>query len=256
MEITANYNDKEQFFIDKLAEGIGTIAAAFYPKDVIVRLSDFKTNEYSNLIGGKQFEPKEENPMIGWRGASRYYMKGYSDGFRLECLAFKKVRNEFGLTNVKIMVPFCRTVDEGKKVIAEMEKNGLKQGENKLEIYVMCEIPANVILGDEFSAIFDGFSIGTNDLTQLTLGLDRDSEIVSSIYNERNEAVKSLVRQIVEKAKRNHRKIGICGDAPSTFEEFAEFLVSCGIDSMSLTPDAVVKTILIVAKKESQLGRQ
>ncbi len=253
-KLTYMYKDKKQYFIDRLAEGISTIAAAFYPKDVIVRLSDFKSNEYANLIGGKEFEPHEDNPMIGWRGASRYY-SDYAPGFKLECEAFKKARNEFGLKNIKIMVPFCRTIEEGKKVIAEMEKNGLRQGENGLEIYVMCEIPSNVILGDEFAKIFDGFSIGTNDLTQLTLGLDRDSELVSNIYDERNPAVKYLVSEIIKKAKRNNRKIGICGDAPSTFEEFAEFLVGEGIDSISLSPDAVLKTIEVVAKKENLLKK-
>ncbi|RJQ18225.1 phosphoenolpyruvate synthase [Candidatus Woesearchaeota archaeon] len=252
-KLTVGYKNKSQFFVDKLAEGIAVIGAAFYPKDVIVRLSDFKTNEYANLIGGKQFEPKEDNPMIGWRGASRYY-SDYKDAFALECKAFKKVREEIGLTNVKIMVPFCRTVDEGKKVIAEMEKNGLKRGVKGLEVYVMCEIPSNVILADEFSKIFDGFSIGSNDLTQLTLGLDRDSELVSSIYDERNPAVKELIRQVVKKAKANGRKIGICGDAPSTFPEFAEFLVETGIDSMSLTPDVILKTTLLVGEKEKKLG--
>ena len=192
-ELTYGYEDKKQYFIDRLAEGIGMIAAAFYPKDVIVRTSDFKTNEYANLIGGKEYEPEEDNPMIGWRGASRYYKEGYREGFVLECQAFKKVREEFGLKNVKIMIPFCRTVDEGKKVLHIMEQNGLKRGKDELQVYVMCEIPSNVILVDEFSKIFDGFSIGSNDLTQLVLGLDRDSEIVSDIYDERNDAVKRFI---------------------------------------------------------------
>ncbi|RLE42084.1 phosphoenolpyruvate synthase [Candidatus Woesearchaeota archaeon] len=254
-EITRGYADKKQFFIDKLAEGIAMIAAAFYPKDVIVRLSDFKSNEYANLIGGELFEPEEENPMIGWRGASRYYSEKYAPAFGLECMAFKKVREEFGLKNVKIMVPFCRTVEEGKRVLAEMEKYGLKRGKDELEVYVMCEIPSNVILAEEFCKIFDGFSIGTNDLTQLTLGLDRDSELVSSIYDERNEAVKRLVAQVIRVAKKNGRKIGICGDAPSTFPEFTEFLVGEGIDSVSVTSDAVLKTILTVAEKEKLLNK-
>jgi len=249
-----NYkNYKEQFFIDKLAEGIGTLAAAFYPNDVIVRLSDLKSNEYANLIGGKDFEPKEENPMLGWRGASRYYSEKYKEAFALECRALKKARETMGLTNIKIMVPFCRTVEEGKKVINEMAKHGLKRGENNLELYVMCEIPSNVILADEFAKIFDGFSIGTNDLTQLTLGLDRDSELVSDIYDENNEAVKRLVAQVIKTAKKHRKKIGICGDAPSSSLEFARFLVKCGIDSMSLTPDAILKTMLIVAKEEKRL---
>ncbi|MDP2925107.1 MAG: phosphoenolpyruvate synthase [Nanoarchaeota archaeon] len=254
-ELTHGYEDKTQYFIDKLAEGIGMIAAAFYPKDVIVRTSDFKTNEYANLIGGKDYEPKEDNPMIGWRGASRYYKEGYKDGFILECKAFKKVREEFGLTNVKIMIPFCRTVDEGKKCIDIMEKSGLKQGKNGLEIYVMCEIPSNVILADQFSKIFDGFSIGSNDLTQLTLGLDRDSSIVADIYDERNDAVKRLIKEVIHKAKKYHRKIGICGQAPSDFPDFAQFLVECGIDSISLNPDTVIKTRLKIAEKEKHLRR-
>ena len=253
-ELTYGYSDKKQFFVDKLAQGIGTIAAAFYPKDVIVRLSDFKSNEYANLIGGTKYEPKEDNPMIGWRGASRYYRKGYKEGFTLECKAFKKVREEFGLTNVKIMVPFCRTVEEGKKVIDIMAKNGLKQGDNELEIYVMCEIPSNVILADQFADIFDGFSIGSNDLTQLTLGLDRDSEIVHDIYDERNEAVKRFISQVIKTANERGRKIGICGQAPSDFPEFAQFLVECGINSISLNPDTVIKTRIKIAETEKQLG--
>jgi pyruvate, water dikinase len=247
--------NKPQFFVDKLAEGVGTLAAAFYPKDVIVRLSDFKSNEYANLVGGKDFEPKEDNPMIGWRGASRYYSEKYREAFALECKALKKVRDEMGLANVKVMIPFCRTVEEGKKVIDIMAKNGLKRGKNKLEVYVMCEIPSNVISADEFSKIFDGFSIGTNDLTQLTLGLDRDSELVSHIYNENNPAVRKLVADVIRRAKKNKKKIGLCGDAPSSNEEFAKFLVKCGIDSMSLTPDAVIKTILIVLKQERKFRR-
>ncbi len=252
-ELTPGYKNKSDFFVDKLAEGIGTIGAAFYPKDVIVRLSDFKSNEYSNLIGGTLFEPHEDNPMIGWRGASRYYSDKYRDAFVLECRALKKVRDDFGLSNVKIMIPFCRTVDEGKAVLAEMKKNGLNKGENGLEVYVMCEIPSNVILADKFSEIFDGFSIGTNDLTQLTLGLDRDSEIVSHIYDERNEAVKRLISDVIKTAKEKNRKIGICGQAPSDFPDFAEFLVECGIDSISLNPDTVVKTRLKIAEKEKSL---
>ncbi len=253
-ELTFGYKDKTQFFVDKLAYGIAIIGAAFYPKDVIVRFSDFKSNEYANLIGGKYFEPTESNSMIGWRGASRYYSDNFRQAFALECRAIIKVRNEIGLNNVKVMIPFCRTLDEGKKVIAEMIKNNLRQGENGLEVYVMCEIPSNVVLADQFSQIFDGFSIGSNDLTQLTLGLDRDSELVSSIFDERNEAVKRLVSQVIDVAKKNRRKIGICGDAPSTFPDFARFLVNCGIDSMSLTPDVIVKTILIVAEEEKRIN--
>ncbi len=253
-DVTQGYKDKKEFFIEKLAHGIATIAAAFYPKDVIVRLSDFKSNEYANLIGGTLYEPKEDNPMIGWRGASRYYSEKYRDAFGLECLALGRVRDDMGLTNVKIMIPFCRTVEEGKKVLAEMERHGLKRGENDLEVYVMCEIPSNVILVDEFSEIFDGFSIGSNDLTQLTLGLDRDSELVSSIYDERNAAVKKLITQVIAGAKRNKRKIGICGQAPSDFPDFAEFLVEQHIDSISLNPDTVIKTRLKIAEKEKAIG--
>ena len=254
-ELTVGYKDKKQFFIDKLSYGVAMIAAAFYPKDVIVRMSDFKSNEYANLIGGHMFEPLEHNPMIGWRGASRYYSE-YRDAFALECKAMKKVREEMGLTNVKLMIPFCRTVEEGKKVLKEMSKNGLKRGKKGLQIYVMCEIPSNVILADEFSKIFDGFSIGTNDLTQLTLGLDRDSELVAHVYDERNDAVKTLVASVINKAKANKRKIGICGDAPSTFPEFAEFLVQCGIDSISLSPDAVIKTTLTILNAEKKLKKR
>ncbi|MFH0862220.1 MAG: phosphoenolpyruvate synthase [Candidatus Altiarchaeota archaeon] len=253
-EMTYGYDDKKQYFIDRLAMGVAHIAAAFYPKDVILRFSDFKTNEYANLLGGKEYEPTEDNPMIGWRGASRYYDPKYSDAFALECKAILKVRNDMGLTNLKLMIPFCRTVKEGKSVIAEMRKNGLVQGENGLEVYVMCEIPSNVILADQFCEIFDGFSIGSNDLTQLTLGLDRDSELVAHIYDERNDAVKRLIRQVITVAREKHRKIGICGQAPSDFPEFAEFLVECGIDSISLNPDTVIKTRLRIAEKENQLG--
>jgi len=253
-ERTPGYADKEEFFVDKLAWGVSKIGAAFYPRDVIVRLSDFKTNEYASLLGGSLFEPKEDNPMIGWRGASRYYSDGYRRGFRLECLALKRVRDAKGLTNVKVMVPFCRTPEEGKRVIATMAEYGLKQGENGLEVYVMAEIPSNVILAEEYSDVFDGFSIGSNDLTQLTLGLDRDSELVSHLYDERNQAVKDMIAKVIEVAKRRKRKIGICGQAPSDFPDFAEFLVECGIDSISLNPDTVLKTRLKVAEKERSMG--
>lgn len=253
-ELTYGYANKVDFFVDKLAQGVATIAAAFYPNDVILRFSDFKTNEYANLIGGVEYEPKEENPMIGWRGASRYYTD-YKDAFALECKAIKKVREEMGLMNLKVMIPFCRTVDEGKKVLAEMAKNNLRQHEKHLEVYVMCEIPSNVILADEFCKLFDGFSIGSNDLTQLTLGLDRDSELVASIYDERNEAVKRLVKQAIKTCRQYERKIGICGDAPSTFPEFARFLVECGIDSISLSPDAVIKGTLAIAEEEKKLHK-
>ncbi|MGB3422658.1 MAG: phosphoenolpyruvate synthase [Dolichospermum sp.] len=249
-ELTAQYENKAEFFITKLAQGIGTIAAAFYPKPVIVRLSDFKSNEYANLLGGRQFEPKEENPMIGWRGASRYYDPRYREGFALECQAMKRVRNEMGLTNMILMVPFCRTPEEGKQVLAEMAKNGLVKGENGLEVYVMCELPSNVLLADEFSQVFDGFSIGSNDLTQLTLGLDRDSELVAHLFDERNEAVKRIIAKAITTVKQNGRKIGICGQAPSDYPEFARFLVAQGIDSISLNPDSVIKTMLEIAKAE------
>jgi pyruvate,water dikinase len=253
---TVGYSDKAQFFVDKLASGVAKIAAAFWPNDVIVRLSDFKSNEYASLIGGALYEPTESNPMIGWRGASRYYDPKYKDAFGLECRALKKARDEMGLRNIKVMIPFCRTPEEGKKVLQTMAAFGLRQGENDLEVYVMCEIPSNVILAEEFAEIFDGFSIGSNDLTQLTLGLDRDSELVAHIYDERNEAVKRLVKYVIDVAHRKGRKIGICGQAPSDFPEFAEFLVECGIDSISLNPDTVIKTRLLVAEKERALGRQ
>jgi len=253
-QLTVGYEDKKVFFIDRLAQGVAKIAAAFYPKDVIVRLSDFKSNEYANLIGGSEFEPVEDNPMIGFRGACRYYDKDYMEGFGLECLAMKKVRDEMGLANVKLMIPFCRTVEEGRLVVAEMRKHGLIQGQNGLEIYMMCEIPSNVIMADEFSEIFDGFSIGSNDLTQLVLGLDRDSEKVSHIFDERDPAVKRMVQMVIEKAKKNSRKIGICGQAPSDYPEFAEFLVRCGIDSISLNPDTVIKTTDRILQVEKELG--
>ncbi|MEK0179595.1 MAG: phosphoenolpyruvate synthase [Oscillatoriales cyanobacterium] len=250
-KLTALYEHKPDFFTDKLAHGIGTIAAAFYPNPVIVRMSDFKSNEYANLLGGRQFEPKEENPMIGWRGASRYYDPNYREAYALECKALKRVRNEMGLTNVIPMIPFCRTPEEGRKVLAEMAKHGLVKGENGLQVYVMCELPSNVIFADEFAQVFDGFSIGSNDLTQLTLGLDRDSALVAHIFDERNEAVKRMVEIAIKAAKKYGRKIGICGQAPSDYPEFARFLVELGIDSISLNPDSVLKTLLDVAKVES-----
>ena len=253
-ERTPEYDDKEDYFVEKLAWGVGKIAATFYPNDVIVRLSDFKTNEYANLLGGDLYEPTEENPMIGWRGASRYYDKKFKQAFRLECIALKQVREKKGLKNVKVMVPFCRTPEEGRKVIETMANYGLKQHEDGLDVYVMAEIPSNIVLADEFADVFDGFSIGSNDLTQLTLGLDRDSELVSHLYNERNPAVKQMIAQVIKRVKAKGRKIGICGQAPSDFPEFAEFLVECGIDSISLNPDSVIKTRLLVASKEKALG--
>jgi pyruvate,water dikinase len=249
-ELTKHFDDKPQFFVDKLARGIATIAAAFYPQPVIVRMSDFKSNEYANLLGGRQFEPKEENPMIGWRGASRYYDENYREAYALECQALKMVRDKMGLTNVIPMIPFCRTPEEGKRVLAEMGKHGLKQGVNGLQVYVMCELPSNVILADEFAKVFDGFSIGSNDLTQLVLGLDRDSALVAHLFDERNEGVKRMVKLAIETAKANGRKIGICGQAPSDYPEFAKFLVELGIDSISLNPDSVIKTKLMIADVE------
>ena len=255
-ERTQGYDNKEDYFLEKLAWGVGKIGATFYPRDVIVRLSDFKTNEYASLLGGKLFEPTEFNPMIGWRGASRYYDERFKAAFRLECIALKRVREKKGLTNIKVMVPFCRTPDEGRKVIKTMAEFGLKQGENGLEVYVMCEIPSNVVLAEEFADVFDGFSIGSNDLTQLMLGLDRDSELVSHLYDERNPAVKTMIASAIKTLKKKGKKIGICGQAPSDFPEFAEFLVECGIDSISLNPDSVIKTRLLVAEKEKKLQRQ
>ena len=249
-KLTGGYEDKPQFFVDKLAQGVAMIAAAFYPKDVILRLSDFKTNEYANLIGGRAYEPMEENPMLGFRGASRYYNPRYQAGFALECRAMKKVRDEMGLRNLKLMIPFCRTVEEARKVIAEMAKHGLKRGEDGLEVYVMCEIPSNVILANEFADVFDGFSIGSNDLTQLILGVDRDSEIVAPIFDERNDAVKKMIAQVIAAAHAKGRKIGICGEAPSNYPDFAQFLVEQKIDSISLNPDSVLKTTLAILEKE------
>ena len=254
-EMTRGYKKKSDYCVDKLAEGIARIAAASYKNDVIVRLSDFKTNEYATLIGGAEFEPKEQNPMLGWRGASRYYSKEYKEAFKLECAAIKKVREDWGLTNVIPMVPFCRTPEEGIKVIDTMAKFGLKQGENGLQVYVMCEIPSNVILAEEFAKIFDGFSIGSNDLTQLALGVDRDSALVSHVYDEKNKAVTTLIRDVIRVAHKHKRKIGICGQAPSDYPEFAEFLVREGIDSISLNPDTVVSTRERIAYAEKTIGR-
>ncbi|MEL6162924.1 MAG: phosphoenolpyruvate synthase [Cyanobacteria bacterium J06628_3] len=252
-QITALYENKPAFFVDKLAQGIARITAAFYPKPVIVRMSDFKSNEYANLLGGRQFEPNEENPMLGWRGAARYYDERYREGFALECEAILRVREEMGLNNLIPMIPFCRTPDEGRLVLAEMAKNGLQQGVNGLQVYVMCELPNNVIMAEEFAQVFDGFSIGSNDLTQLTLGLDRDSSLVARLFDERSEGVKRMVKLAIESVKKHNRKIGICGQAPSDYPEFAQFLVEEGIDSISLNPDSVLKTMLEVAKVEEDL---
>lgn len=254
-ELTASYEEKHLFFVEKLAEGVATIAAAFYPREVIVRMSDFKSNEYANLIGGKEFEPDEENPMLGFRGASRYYSEKYKDGFEMECEAMKIVRDEMGFTNVKLMIPFCRTVEEGKKVINLMGDFGLKQGWNDLEIYVMCEIPSNVLQAEEFAEIFDGFSIGSNDLTQLTLGLDRDSALVSDLFDETNPSSKQMIGMAIEKAKKKGRKIGLCGQAPSDIPEFTQFLVEHGIDSISFNPDVVAKGIKNILEAEKKRGR-
>jgi pyruvate, water dikinase len=253
-QLTVGYKDKSEFFVEKLAEGIAMLAAAFYPRDVILRVSDFKTNEYAGLIGGRKYEPIEENPMIGFRGASRYYNDRYRAGFALECQAIKKVRQEMGLNNLKVMIPFCRTVEEGRRVLAEMERQGLKKGEDGLEVYVMCEIPSNVILAEEFAEVFDGFSIGSNDLTQLILGVDRDSEIVAHLFDERNPAVMKMIAQVIQVAKSKKCKIGICGQAPSDYPEFAAFLVEQGIDSISLNPDTVLKTTLTILEKERELA--
>ena len=255
-EITHHYPDKQKYFIDKLAEGVATIAAAFYPKDVIVRMSDFKTNEYANLIGGNQFEPSEENPMLGFRGASRYYSDLYQPGFSLECKAIRKVREEMGLDNIKVMIPFCRTIEEGQKVIAAMKNAGLEQGVNGLEVYVMAEIPANVVLASEFAQIFDGFSIGSNDLTQLILGIDRDSAIISALFDEQNAAVKEMIATMIRKAKQAGVKIGLCGQAPSDIPEFAKFLVEQGIDSISFNPDALMRGIENICQAEHALLRK
>lgn len=254
--LTASYSDKKMYFVERLAQGMAMIAAAFYPKEVIFRLSDFKSNEYANLIGGKAYEPLESNPMIGYRGASRYYSKQFLPAFKLECQAIKMVREKMKLDNLKIMVPFCRTVEEGKAVLEIMAEQGLKRGDKGLEVYMMAEIPANIILAEKFCKIFDGFSIGSNDLTQLTLGIDRDSggtlEVIGS-SDERNEAVKILIKNLIVIAKKNKRKVGICGQGPSDFPDFAAFLVEQGINSLSLNPDSIVKTTLHIYKKEKQL---
>jgi pyruvate,water dikinase len=251
-ELTVGYADKAAYFVDKLAEGIAMIGAAFYPKDVIVRFSDFKSNEYANLIGGQLFEPSENNPMIGWRGASRYYSDEFKAAFALECAALKRVRDEMGITNVKAMVPFCRTLAEADKILSLMAENGLTRGENGFQVYMMVEIPSNVILAERFAEKFDGFSIGSNDLTQLTLGVDRDSHIVAHIYDENNEAVKELIRQVIRISKNKGIKIGLCGQAPSDSPEFAAFLIREGIDSVSLAPDTVVKTTLLALEIERE----
>ena len=251
----AGYPDGASYFVEKLAEGVGTIAAAFYPRPVIVRLSDFKSNEYAALMGGRDFEPREENPMIGFRGAARYIHPAYAEGFALECLAMRKVRETMGLTNLKLMVPFCRRLDEARRVLDAMAAQGLRRGQAGLEVYVMCEIPNNVLLIDEFSELFDGFSIGSNDLTQLTLGVDRDSAIVAESFDERDPGMLKMLKMAVEGARRNKRHSGICGQAPSDHVEIAQYLVELGIDSISLTPDTVLKTTQAVVDIERKLGR-
>ena len=252
---TAGYADKTSYLVDRLAQGIGTIAAAFHPRPVVLRFSDFKTNEYAKLLGGKSFEPHEENPMLGWRGASRYYHPLYKEGFLLECAAVKRVRDVFGLTNLRVMIPFCRTPREGERVIETMREAGLRRGENAFEVFVMAEIPSNMLLADEFADIFDGFSIGSNDLTQLTLGVDRDSATVAPLFDERSGAVRWLCARLIERAHAKGRTVGICGEAPSNYPDFAAFLVEHGVDSMSLSPDALVRTLKNVAELEHKLER-
>jgi pyruvate, water dikinase len=255
-ELTRGYKNKTDYFVENLAYGISQIAAAQYPDSVIVRMSDFKTNEYANLIGGAQFEPREENPMLGFRGASRYYDERYREGFALECRAVRRAREEMGLTNVVVMIPFCRTVEEADKVLQVMAQNGLKRGEKGLQVYVMCEIPANVILAEDFASRFDGFSIGSNDLTQLVLGVDRDSTDLARLFDERNEAVKRMMAMVIASAHKAHRKVGICGQAPNDYPEIAEFLVRQGIDSISLNPDSVIQVRRRVAATEKAMQRE
>lgn len=249
-QLVSSYASAADYFIEKLSEGIGTIAAAFYPKPAIVRLSDFKTNEYARLLGGEAFEPKEENPMLGFRGAARYAHPAYAAGFALECAALRRVRNDMGLINVRVMVPFCRRVEEGRRVIEAMASHGLKRGENELEIYVMCEIPNNVIQIDAFAELFDGFSIGSNDLTQLTLGVDRDSQIVAFDFDERDPGMLEMLRLAVAGAKRNGRHVGICGEAPANFPEIARYLAELEIDSISVNPSSILRTMQVVREAE------
>ncbi|MGB8182055.1 MAG: phosphoenolpyruvate synthase, partial [Stellaceae bacterium] len=250
-ELTAGYADKTDYFVDRLAQGLARIAAAFYPNVVIVRMSDFKTNEYANLIGGAQFEPEEENPMLGFRGASRYYSPRYRDGFALECRAIHRLREEMGFRNVIVMIPFCRSTKEADRVLGVMAENGLRRGENGLQVYVMCEIPSNVVLAKAFAQRFDGFSIGSNDLTQLTLGVDRDSAELAELFDEQDEAVKWMIRNVIEEAHKAGSKVGLCGQAPSDHPEFADFLVDCGIDSISVSPDSFMVVKQHVAAREA-----
>ena len=252
--MTHHYQDKKQFFVERLAQGIGQIAASQYPKPVIVRTSDFKTNEYRDLLGGGDFEPDEENPMLGFRGASRYYSEEYRQGFALECQALKNVREDMGLDNVMVMIPFCRTLAEADAVLEEMAANGLVRGEHGLEVYVMAEIPSNIVLAESFAERFDGFSIGSNDLTQLVLGIDRDSERLADLFDENNEAVREMIRQLIRAAHRKGCKVGICGQAPSDKPEFAKFLVEQGIDSISLIPDSFITTKQAIAEQECEMA--
>jgi pyruvate,water dikinase len=252
-ELTRGYENRTEYFVEHLARGVAQIAAAQYPHDVIVRMSDFKTSEYADLIGGQQFEPNEANPMLGFRGAARYSDESFRPAFELECQAIKRVRDVIGLTNVVAMIPFCRTLDEADKVLDIMASQGLERGKNDLRVYVMAEIPANIILADQFAQRFDGFSIGSNDLTQLTLGVDRDSDTLAALFDERNEAIKRFVKQLINEAHAQGRKVGICGEAPSNYPDFAAFLVEAGIDSISVSPDSVVKVIERVAERERSL---
>lgn len=250
-KLITGYDNEEHFFVEKLSQGIAKIAAAFYPHQVIVRFSDFKSNEYRNLLGGSYFEPQEENPMIGWQGASRYYSPQYKAAFALECRAVRKVRSELGLKNVTVMVPFCRTVEELTAVQGVMKENGLERGVDGLELFLMAELPSNVMMAEDFAEHIDGFSIGSNDLTQLTLGLDRDSSLVAYLYDERNAAVKRMIQLLIRQAKKNNVKVGICGQGPSDFPDFAQFLVNENIDSISVTPDSFLKTVRAIAQIES-----
>jgi pyruvate,water dikinase len=251
-EMIAGYESPIEFYVAKLTEGISTLAAAFSPQKVIVRMSDFKSNEYANLVGGQQYEPDEENPMIGFRGASRYISEDFRDCFAMECEAIKRVRNEMGLTNVEVMIPFIRTLEEAAKVIELLEAEGLKRGENGLRVIMMCELPSNALMADEFLEYFDGFSIGSNDLTQLTLGLDRDSGLIAHLFDERNPAIKKLLSMAIQAAKAKGKYVGICGQGPSDHEDFAAWLVEEGIDSVSLNPDTVIETWLYLAEKHSK----
>lgn len=253
-ELTKGWTEKSNYFVDTLAYGIARIAASQYPNPVIVRMSDFKTNEYARLVGGGAFEPQEENPMLGWRGASRYYSDDYREGFALECRALKKVREEIGLDNVVLMIPFCRSPAEADKVLEVLAANGLNRGEKGLEVYVMCEIPANIVLAGQFAERFDGFSIGSNDLTQLVLGVERDSERLAELFDERNEAVTEMIATVIRAAHQADRKIGLCGQAPSDHPEFARFLVHAGIDSISVNPDSFMTVKQHVADAEIEAG--